>query len=181
LDANETIEMLFYAMEKGEPIALSIMRPNTPVFKRSNGIPPAREAINGAYVFKQFSESGKTKIVLAICGGQVMTNVLEILPELERGLDIKLVAVTSPELFEDLRGSNPEKAKEILPDEERQYVVTLHNGWPGFMYPFILPAGYDKRAIGVKKFLKSGPRAEVYKLAEFDPDGLKKKILGAVG
>ena len=184
MDANETIEMLFHAIEKGEPIALSVARPNTPVFKREdNGdyvVPPAKEAINGAYVFKPFRENSKPKKILAICGGQVMANVLEILPELERGLDIKLVAVTSPELFEDLRGSNPEKAKEILPDEERQYVVTLHNGWPGFMYPFILPAGYDKRAIGVKKFLKSGPRAEVYKLAEFDPDGLKKKILGAV-
>lgn len=180
LDANETIEMLFYAMEKGEPIALSIMRPNTPVFKRGNGIPLAREATNGAYIFKQFSNSGKRKIVLAICGGQVMANVLEILPQLEKDYDIKIIAVTSPELFEELRENDPQKANAILSDEDREKVITLHNGWPGFLNPFILPKDYDKRVIGIKKFLKSGPPAEVYKVAEFDPEGLKNKIKKAL-
>jgi len=180
LDANETIEMLFYAMEKGEPIALSVMRPNTPVFKRGNGIPPAKEAINGAYVFKQFSENGKGKIVLAICGGQVMANVLEVLPELERDYDVKIIAVTSPELFEELRRNNPQKADSILSNEDRKRIVTLHNGWPGFLNPFILPEDYDKRVIGITKFLKSGPPNEVYKFAGFDPSGLKDKILKAL-
>jgi len=106
---------------------------------------------------------------------------LEILPELEgKGLDIKIVAVTSPELYEELVETNPQKAKEILSGEERQYVITLHNGWPGFLYPFILPPDYPKRAIGVKKFLKSGPPAEVYQFAGFDPKGLKEKILKAL-
>ena len=109
-----------------------------------------------------------------------MANILEILPELEKDLDIKLVAVTSPELFEELREKNSEKANSILSDEERQYVITLHNGWPGFLNPFILPADYDKRVIGVKKFLKSGPPAEVYKVAEFDSQSLKNKILKAI-
>lgn len=180
MDANETIEMLFYALEKGEPIALSVARPNTPVFKREGNVPSAREAINGAYVFKPFLENGKQKKILAVCGGQVMANILEILPELEKDLDIKLVAVTSPELFEELRGKNPEKANSILSDEERKYVITLHNGWPGFLNPFILPASYNKRVIGVNKFLKSGPPAEVYKVAEFDSQSLKNKILKAI-
>ena len=180
LDANETIEMLFYALEKREPIALSVMRPNTPVFKRENGVPPAQEAINGAYVFKQFSENNKRKVVLAISGGQVMANVLEILPELEKEFDVKIIAVTSPELFEELRQTNPEKANSVLSDEDRQKVITLHNGWPGFLHPFILPPDYEKRVVGIKKFLKSGPPAEVYKVAEFDPQGLKAKILKAL-
>jgi len=180
LDANETIEMLFYALEKGEPIALSVMRPNTPVFVRKNGAPPAREAINGAYVFKNYSENAKRKVVLAISGGQVLANVLEILPELEQNYDIKILAVTSPELFEELRKSDPQKANSIFSDEDRQRVVTLHNGWPGFMYPFALPSDYEKRVIGIKNFLKSGPPAEVYKFAEFDPQGLKAKILKAL-
>ena len=64
LDANETIEMLFYAMDRGEPIALSVMRPPTPVFRRGYledldfTVPPAIEATNGAYVFKPFRENG---------------------------------------------------------------------------------------------------------------------------
>ena len=186
LDANETIEMLFYALEKQEPIALSVMRPNTPVFKRgpSTGsgfsVPEAREAINGAYVFKQFSENGNKKTVLAISGSQVLANVLEILPELEQDYDIKIVAVTSPELFEELREKDPQKANAIFSDEDRQKVITLHNGWPGFMHPFALPADYTKKVIGIDKFLKSGPPAEVYKVAEFDPEGLKKRIKKAL-
>ena len=191
LDANETIEMLFYALERGEPIALSVMRPNTPVFKRGpfssvgeSGqdyeVPPAREAINGAYVFKPFIGNNKSKKVLAICGGQVLANVLKILPELEENLDIKIVAVTSPELYEELRQRDPAKADSILSDEERPYVVSLHNGWPGFLYPFLLPPDYSKRALGINKFLKSGPPKEVYELAGFDPKSLKEKILKAL-
>ena len=180
LDANETIEMLFYALEKGEPIALSVMRPNTPVFKRANGVPPAKEATNGAYVFKQFSENSKRKIVLAICGGQLIANVLEILPELEKDYNVKIVAVTSPELFEELRQTNPQKANSIMSDKDREGVITLHNGWPGFLNPFILPKDHEKRVIGITKFLRSGPPVEVYKVAEFDPQGLKNKILKAL-
>ncbi len=188
MDANETIEMIFYAMEKGEPIALSVMRPGTPVLKRglsqdgSYTVPPAKEAINGAYVFKPFKEDGKKKIVLAICGGQVMQNVLEILPEMEEknNLDVKIIAVTSPELYEDLRGRDLKKANEILSDEERKLVITLHNGWPGFLHPFILPEDYNKKVIGIDKFLKSGPPEEVYKVAGFDPQNLKEKILKAL-
>ena len=67
LDANETIEMLFYALEKGEPVAFSVMRPGTPVLKRGPSadgsyiVPSAKEAINGAYVFKPFKENKKKK------------------------------------------------------------------------------------------------------------------------
>jgi len=185
MDANETIEMLFYALEQGEPIALSVMRPGTPVLKRGDSglgfsVPSAREAINGAYVYKTFANSGKPKKILAICGGQVMANVLEILPELEQSLDIKIIAVTSPELYEELCERDPQKAQAILSDEERQYVVAIHNGWPGFLYPFVLPGDYQKRVIGVKEFLRSGPPAEVYELAGFDSKGLKEKILKAI-
>jgi transketolase len=176
LDANEAVEMLFYALEKGEPVAFSVSRPGTLVFKREGSVPLAREAINGAYVFKPFKENGKKKIVLAICGGQIMVNVLEILPALEKEADIKIVAVTSPELYEELKERDPKKAREILSDEERKYVVTLHNGWPGFLYPFILPSDYPSRALGIKKFLKSGPPAEVYQEAELDPERLERKI-----
>ncbi len=178
LDANETIEMLFYALSKGEPIALSVMRPNTLVFKRDD-IPPAREAVNGAYVFKKHADNNKKKIVLAVSGGQTMVNVLATLPELEKNHDVKILAVTSPELFEELRDADPQKAESIFSDEERAYTIALHNGWPGFLYPFLLPGDYPARAIGVNKFLKSGPPQEVYEVAGLDPQGIKNKIINA--
>ena len=186
LDANEAVEMLFFALAKQEPVAFSVMRPNTPVFKRGAGaygdykVPEARSAVNGAYVFKPFSENGKKKVVLAVCAGQVMANILEILPDLEKEADIKIVAVTSPELFVELRRNDPERANEIFSDEDRKNVITIHNGWSGFLDPFILPADYEKRTLEIDKFLKSGPPAEVYKLAEFDPEGIKKQILKAI-
>jgi len=186
MDANEAMEMLFGAMAKQEPVAFSVMRPNTPVFKRAAGaygnfmVPPAREAMNGAYVFKPFSNNGKRKIVLAVCAGQVMANILEILPELEQNSDVKIVAVTSPELFVDLRRNDPAKANEIFSDEDRKIVITIHNGWSGFLDPFILPSDYEKRTLEIDRFLKSGPPAEVYKLAGFDPQGILEQILNAI-
>lgn len=186
LDANETIEMLFYALDKGEPIALSVMRPNTSVFKRGYledwdfTVPPAIEANNGAYVFKPFQENGKKKVVLAICGGQVMANVLAILKDLEENLDIKIVAVTSPELYEELIEKDPQKAQEILSSEDRKSIITLHNGWSGFMHRFLMPSDYPARTIEIDKFLKAGPPAEVYKMAKFDAEGIKEQILKAI-
>jgi transketolase len=177
MDANETIEMLFHAAQKGDPVAFSVARPPTPVLQRGNGIPPAIEAIKGAYVFRQFRGNGKRKLVLAVCGGQVMANLLKVLPDLEETADVKIVAVTSPQLYEELRASDPKQANEILSDEERQYVVTLHNGWPGFLYPFLLPADYTSRVIGMDKFSRSGRPHEIYQHFGFDPAGLREKVL----
>ena len=177
LDANEAVEMLFYAAHRGEPVVFSAVRPSTPVLKRGGGVPPAIEAINGAYAFKPFRENGKRKLVLAISGGQVMANVLEILPEIEDRVDVKIVAVTSPQLFEELRQHDPRKANGILSDEERQFVVTLHNGWRGFLYPFLLPADYPGRVFGIDAFSRSGKPSEIYEDAGFDPAGLRERIV----
>ncbi len=177
LDANEAVEMLFHAAHRGEPVVFSAVRPGTPVLKRGNGVPPAIEAIHGAYVFKPFLENRKQKIVLAISGGQVMANVLGILPELEERADVKLLAVTSPQLFEELRQRDPAKANEILSDEERQFVVALHNGWQGFMYPFLLSGDYSRRVFGMDEFSRSGRPKEIYRREHFDPESLRDRLL----
>ena len=126
-------------------MAFSCTRPGTPVLKRGDGVPEAREAIHG---------------------GQVMHNV-------------KIVAVTSPQLYEELRRSAPAKAAAILSDEERQYVVALHNGWPGFLYPFVMPGDYQSRVFGMDRFSRSGKPDEIYRNAGFDCEGLRKKILSS--
>ncbi|MGA2597205.1 MAG: 1-deoxy-D-xylulose-5-phosphate synthase N-terminal domain-containing protein [Bryobacteraceae bacterium] len=180
LDANEAVEMLFHAAHRGEPVVFSAVRPGTPVLKRGNGVPPAIEAIHGAYVFRPFRENHKQKLVLAISGGQVMANVLEILPQIEERADVKLLAVTSPQLFEELRRNNPAKADEILSDEERQYVVALHNGWHGFLYPFLLPGDYTRRVFGMDEFSRSGRPKEIYKREHFDPASLRDRLLACI-
>ncbi|MDO8499345.1 MAG: thiamine pyrophosphate-dependent enzyme [bacterium] len=182
MDANETVEMLFHALEIGEPVAFSVARPDTLVLDRiKDGAPPAREAINGAYVYRQFKNNGHKKVVLAVCGGQTMINTLAAIPDLEQqGLDIKVLAVTSPELFEDLRKNDPAKAEAIFPDSERAITVAIHNGWPGFLYPFILPAGYVERSIGINRYLKSGKVDELYELAEMLPGDIVKKVMRGI-
>jgi transketolase len=147
------------------------------VLRRGDGVPAARAACDGAYVFKAFRDNDKPKKVLVVSGGQVMANLLEIVPELERRFDVKIVAVTSPELFEELRREDPEKADAVLSDGERQYVVTLHNGWPGFLYPFLLPADYVERTVAMDRFSRSGKPDEIYRAAGFDAAGLRKRLL----
>jgi transketolase len=176
LDANEAVEMLFHAASRGEPVAFSVVRPPVPVFRRGNGVPPAIAAVNGAYVFKPYADNGKKKLALAVCGGQVMANVLAALPDFESEADIKIVAVTSPELFEELRRRDPYQAGEILSDEERQRVLAFHNGWKGFLYPFLLPPDYEQRAFGLDHFMRSGRPGEIYAAAGFDPAGIREKI-----
>ncbi|TAN32515.1 hypothetical protein EPN28_04695 [Patescibacteria group bacterium] len=204
-DANETIEMLFHALQIGEPIVLSLPRADWPVIDRACA-PAASEANNGAYVFKDYTPSspphqsiwcggepppskggGKTaapqirggkRIVLAVCGGQLLQNTLAILPDLEKKkLNVKIIVVTAPELFEDLRARDPKKARAILSDEERADIITLHNGWPGFLRRFLLPENYAAREIGVADFLVSCKPADAYDIAELSPKDLIKKIL----
>jgi transketolase len=176
LDANEAIEMLFHAAARGEPVAFSVVRPNVPVFRRGNGVPPAREAVNGAYVFKPYAGNGKRKLALAVAGGQVLANVLAAVPEFERDADIKVIAVTSPELFEELRATDPSKADAILSDEERATLLAFHNGWRGFLYPFLMSGDYDRRSFGIDRFLRSGRPDELYAAAGFDVAGIRDKI-----
>ncbi|MCL6544968.1 MAG: hypothetical protein K6T61_07055, partial [Bryobacteraceae bacterium] len=142
--------------------------------------PPAREAVKGAYIFRPYRRNGKPKLVLAVCGGQVMANLMQILPEIEESNDVKIIAVTSPQLYEDLRQRDPRQAQEILADEERPLVVALHNGWPGFLYPFVLPADYTERVYGMHRFSRSGRPSEIYQRAGFHPDGLREKIRAAL-
>jgi transketolase len=180
LDANEAVEMLFHAASRREPVVFSVVRPGVPVLRRGEGVPPAREAVNGAYVFRAFRGNGKPKLVLAISGGQVMANTLEILPDIEATHDVKILAVTSPQLFEELRRDDPAKAAAIFPDEERQFVVALHNGWRGFLYPFLLPGDHTQRTFGMDDFSRSGSPREIYHHAAFDPAGIRQKILSAL-
>ncbi|MDD2757979.1 MAG: 1-deoxy-D-xylulose-5-phosphate synthase N-terminal domain-containing protein [Patescibacteria group bacterium] len=172
-DANEVIEMLFFALEKGEPIVLALSRSETPVLDRKNT--PASSACDGAYIYKEYTGAGK-KIALAVCGATLLQNVLLALPDLaKQKLDVKIVVVTSPELFVELEKTDPKKAQAILSDEERATVIALHNGWNEFTREFIQPAGYQNRLIGVDHFLKSGRATEVYGQAGLDTESLVKK------
>src|ERR1039457_1047645 len=61
------------------------------------------------------------------------------------------------------------------------YVVALHNGWRGFLYPFLLPGDHAERCFGMDDFSRSGSPKEIYHHAAFDPVGIREKILSAIG
>ena len=179
LDANEAVEMLFHACERDEPVAFSVARPNTPVFERGEktGVPPAREACNGAYVFQQYANNGKRKLPIVIAGGQTVANLLKALPQIEKAYDVKIIAVTSPELFEEYRDREPLKADDVFSEYDRKYAMTIHNGWTGFLHSFLLPEYYKEREFGTTKFLQSGRPEEIYLQAGLDPENIAKQIL----
>ena len=112
----------------------------------------------------------------AVSPGQMMAILLAALPHFESDLDIKIVAVTSPELFEDLRRRDPQQAERIFSAEERAGAMAFHSGWKGFLYPFLLPGDYETRAFGMDRFLRSGRPAELYAWAGFDAAGIRAKI-----
>jgi transketolase len=179
LDANETIEMLFYAVQRNEPFVMSVARPNTPVFERGEktGVPPAIATLKGAYVFQPYKNNGKEKLPIAVAGGGLLANLLKALPEIEKAYDVKIVAVSSPELFDEFRKINPREASKVLSDKERKIVQAFHNGWPGFLYPVVMTDDQKDRVHGITRFLASGRPEEIYLQAGFDPDGIAKLIL----
>ncbi len=176
LDANETIEMLFHALRIGEPIVLSVARPDSEVFVRQGAVAQAHAAVDGSYIFKNFGKNNNKKITLVISGGILLSNILSVLPELERDLNVKIVAVTSPELFEQMKKINPKKAEVVFSAQDSHRAILLHNGCIRFLYPFYNNAFSAERLIGVDTYLKSGSAEEVYRLAGLDPQSLLQRI-----
>ncbi len=165
LDANDLVAMMFYAIEKQEPVILSLGRVDTPVFEHD-----ANLATQGAYILKDYSDNDKPKQVIAVCGGKMMDNLFKALPKIEENKNIKIIAVTSPELY-------LEHKPNIITEEERKTLITLHNGWKDFLNPFIMPENYQSRTLGINTYLKSGQPDDVYRVAGFNPEDLAKKII----
>jgi len=142
-------------------VAFSCARPGTPVLKRGDGVLEAREAIHGAYVSSRSAKTESRK-KCSHQRRQVMHNV-------------KIVAVTSPQLYEELRRSDPAKAAAILSDEERQSVVPCTTD-AGISVPICYVGDYQSRVFGLDRFPDPGSR-RIYGNAGFDCEGLRKKIL----
>jgi transketolase len=176
MDANEVVEMLFSALKKAEPIVLAIPRNKTEVFVRGKGIAPASKAVNGAYVFKDYENSIKKKIVVVVSGAKVMENLLIVLPDIQKKYNVKIIAVTSPELFVEYKKRNPKLVEKILSEKEKQTAVVLKNGSIDAMYSVVFGDMEKKRMFGIDRFLYSGTVEEVYEASGFSSQNIKDKI-----
>ncbi|MDO9509909.1 MAG: 1-deoxy-D-xylulose-5-phosphate synthase N-terminal domain-containing protein [Candidatus Magasanikbacteria bacterium] len=178
-DANETIAMLFHALEIGEPIVLSLARPS---FLVNEKISLKLDKVNfGAYIYKDFEAESDKKIILAVSGMRNIMSIEEIVPKLKKdGYAVKIVAVTSPELFIETEQKNPEIAEKIISSEEKDLVITINNGYSEFLSDFAAGENLHERMIGIDNYLKSGTPEEVYDYAELSPNKLYKRIKNIV-
>ena len=173
--APELSEMLFHALEVGEPIVLSMARPK---FLITDEIAKNyKDAVLGAYVYEETSTGKKKKAVLVVSGMQNLLNTTKVKGYLEKdGYAVKIVAVTSPELFGELSQNNPEKADKILSSQEKEIAITINNGYSEFLSEFLEGKNLKERMIGVDEYLKSGTLEEVYDYAGLSPEKLYQKI-----
>jgi transketolase len=99
---NEVPVLLGAALKLDVPIvALHLTRPPIEVPDREKlGMPSHFEAARGAYVVRDYRSGQPRGGALIVQGTSAMATIVKILPELdERGLNVKIVCATSPQLF----------------------------------------------------------------------------------
>ena len=101
-DYNEVPVLLGAALKQDVPIvALHLTRPSIEIVDRAKlGMPSYFSAAQGAYVVRDYAPGQPRGGTLIVQGTSAMVSVVKLLPELEdRGLNVKIVCATSPELF----------------------------------------------------------------------------------
>lgn len=128
---NEVPVMLGAALKQNAPIvALHLTRPPVTIPDREKlGIPSHFEAARGAYIVRDYRPDQPRGGTLIVQGTSAMANIIKILPELDaRGLNVKIVCATSPQLF----ALQPEeyRSKVLTPaDYADSTVVTTQARW----------------------------------------------------
>jgi transketolase len=98
---NEVPVLLGAALREDVPIvALHLTRPPVEIPDRvALGIPSHFEAARGAYVLRDYRPGPKGGAII-VQGASAVANTIKALPELDvRGLNVKLICATSPQLF----------------------------------------------------------------------------------
>ena len=99
---NEVPVLLGAALQQDTPIvALHLTRPTIEIpDRKALGIPSYFEAARGAYVVRDYDPSQPKGGTVIVQGTSAMASIIKALPELKsRGLNVKVVCATSPQLF----------------------------------------------------------------------------------
>lgn len=115
---NEVPVLLAAALGTGVPlIALHLTRPGVEIPDRERlGMPSHFDAARGAYVVRDYRKGAPRGGTLFVQGTSAMRSVVGLLPRLEtERLNVKIVCVTSPELFDR------------QPEVYRSAVITPHD------------------------------------------------------
>lgn len=136
-DFNEVPGMLAAAMKTEQPIiALHLTRPTITVPDREVlGIEHYSMAAKGAYLIRDFDASKPRMGTLIVQGTISTSNVIKLLPVLnERGINVKIVAGVSPELF---RMQDKSYRDRILPMNDWMDSTIISNMSRRSMYDWI--------------------------------------------
>jgi len=128
---NEVPVLLGAALAQDVPIvALHLTRPPIEIPDRERlGMPSHFAAARGAYVVRDYRPDQERGGALIVQGTSAMATVVKILPELDkRGLNVKIVCATSPQLF----ALQPEEYREQMlssADWADSTVITTQARW----------------------------------------------------
>ncbi|NOZ60168.1 MAG: transketolase [Calditrichaeota bacterium] len=176
---NEVAPMIAAAMATDKPIiALHLTRPPIEIPDREKlGIASHFEAAKGAYIIRDY-KAGQPKMgTIFVQGTSTTANVVKILPKLdELGLNVKLVAAVSYELFK----LQPESyQKQIVSDEDWHNSTVITNSARRNMRDWLFSKVAEEYAMSSdwdNRWRTGGSVEELCEEAHISPDWLLKGI-----
>lgn len=172
---NEVPVLLGAAFATDVPIvALQLTRPPIQVPDRAAlGIASHFEAAKGAYLIRNYKAGQPKGGTILVQGTMSTANTISLLPKLdEQGLNVKLVAVVSPELFK----MQPRTYRESIISPADQLDMTyITNGARRLMRDWVTHRMADEYAMSADfddRWRTGGSPAEVYEEAHLSPDHL---------
>lgn len=134
---NEVPVLLAAAFRQNAHIvALHLTRPPIEIPDREAlGMPSYFAAARGAYVLRPYRTNQKPQGTVFVQGTTTTANLVKILPELDqRGLNVKVVATVSPELF---RLQSAEYRNEVASDADWADSMCITNGGRRLMHDWL--------------------------------------------
>ena len=181
---NEVPVLLGAALKQDVPIvALHLTRPPVEIPDREKlGMASHFEAARGAYVVRDYRPDQPRGGALIVQGTSSMASVLKILPDLdERGLNVKIVYATSPQLF----ALQPEAYRQqvLSPDDwTDSTVITTQARW--LMHDWLFNKVAEEYALSSdwdNRWRTGGNLDELVDEAHLSPDWILKGIERFVG
>jgi transketolase len=176
---NEVPVLLGAALKQDVPIvALHLTRPPVEIPDREKlGMASHFEAARGAYVVRDYRPDQPRGGALIVQGTSSMASVLKILPDLdERGLNVKIVYATSPQLF----ALQPEAYRQqvLSPDDwTDSTVITTQARW--LMHDWLFNKVAEEYALSSdwdNRWRTGGNLDELVDEAHLSPDWILKGI-----
>lgn len=176
---NEVAPMVGAALAADVPIiALHLTRPPIEIPDREKlGIASHFEAAKGAYLIRDYKPDLPRMGTIFVQGTSTTNNIVKLLPELDRlGLNVKLVAAVSPELFR----LQPESyRKSLVSDEDWMNSTIATNASRRTMHDWLAHKQAEEYAMSSdwdNRWRTGGSVDELCEEAHISPSGLLKGI-----